>query len=206
MGAQERVRSIHIEGMDLAGKTTLVRSLAEHRPDAELRHNALTQENEIYVLADAMRLDGKGSGAVLGPLYLAALTYDLEAYRAPTGTTIQDSTVALRSLAYYGARGDGRLAADFEGLLGIHPCFDRSIVLTAAREARLERLEARRRANPAEVADDDLLVVGDPELFYRMEARLIEAAVEHFGAIVVDTSELSPAEVLARVEEAVSEG
>ena len=71
-----------------------------------------------------------------------ALALDLRQYRPPSRTTLQESTIGLRSLAHYRARGDVPLAWAFARLLDSpeHPRFDGAIVLTASIEARRRRL------------------------------------------------------------------
>jgi hypothetical protein len=66
-----------------------------------------------------------------------------------------------------------------------HPRFDRSFVLVADHQTRLERLAKRR---PQNLGPEDLLVRDKPELFYAMERQLVDYATRHFGAVVVDTS------------------
>lgn len=198
-------RSIHVEGMDLAGKTMLTRALLIRRPEATLRRNALTADNPVYALADELRRCDGATARTLGVLYIAALEHDLERYAPPGTALVQDSTVLLRSLAYYTARGDTEMASAFRRLVAVHPRFGTSVVLTATIEARLGRLEARRRSSPEEVAPDDLMVQRNPELFMRMEEALVDVAVAEFDAVVVDTSTMTPDEISAQVEQQVSD-
>lgn len=67
-----------------------------------------------------------------------------------------------------------KLAAGFEVYLADerHPVFDRAVVLTAGIEVRRQRLEQRKREEPTEVADDDLMVVKAPETFLQWSANL----------------------------------
>jgi thymidylate kinase len=195
---EKAMTKILIEGLDLAGKSTASRAiLAEFKPRPTLRHNALTENNEIYTLADTMRRARTMNSAVLGPLYLAAIELDLQRYAPAEGNVLQDSTIILRSLAYYRARGMEKLAAGFEVYLADkrHPTFDRAVVLTAGIEVRRQRLKKRQREEPGEVADDDLMVVKAPETFLRMERELISEAVRRFGADVIDTTTMTPEEV-----------
>lgn len=199
---------ILIEGLDLAGKSTACRAiLDELDPRPAFQRNALTPANAPYLLADELRKKGNASGQVLGYLYMAAVEQDL-ACPQPGGNVLQDSTVALRSLAHYRARDLHGMAEPFARLLADarFPRFDRAIVLVASVEARLARLEKRQREEPGEVAEDDLLVVKNPALFMRMEAVLAEAAVAHFDAAVIDTSHLTPLEVKLAVLGAVQGG
>jgi thymidylate kinase len=192
-------RSLHIEGMDLAGKSTATAALATAYPDALLRRNSLIDSNPIYELADTLRRAGETSPQVLGRLYVAALAEDLERLADFDVPRIQDSTILLRSLAYNAAIGEREVVGEFLRAADSHPRFGTSVVLTASIEARLQRLEARRREAPDEVAPDDLLVVRNPDLFREMEATLVEYALDLFNAQIIDTSNLTSAEVVESI-------
>lgn len=176
---------VHFEGLDLAGKSTVCRLFLQHVPgEWQVRRNALLPDNPIYQLADRLRKEGTGDESV-GWLYHAALLLDLERYEPPRGNVIQDSTILLRSLAFHRVHGTPGLADRLETLLDRHPRFDRSFVLVADHQTRLERLAKRR---PQNLGPEDLLVRDKPELFYAMERQLVDYATRHFGAVVVDTS------------------
>lgn len=200
-----KLHYIHLEGMDLAGKTTacagLVRALGGQR---QVRHNSLCEDNPVYRLADQIRrADGLTAGP-LGHLYVAALAVDLEEYKPPAQPTIQDSTILLRSLAYHTVRNTPHVPEALTAMLPIHPRFGVSVVLTARLDIRLERLETRRRHRPDEVAADDLLVYRDPARFLAMERVLIEVARKHFGAVVLDTSSLTDEDVVREILDAAA--
>lgn len=195
---------IHIEGMDLAGKSTVTRGLAWRHPGCAVRHNALTDGNEVFELADRMRRARTSDPETLGLLFAAAAREDLRHTKAPVGVAVQDSTIVLRSVAFYTARGMPKIRALFEELLPLHPRFGASIVLTASIEARKLRLAKRMAEEPDQVADDDLMVLRAPERFLAMEQALIEVAVNYFDASVIDTSDLGVSGVLAAVDAALT--
>ena len=179
---------IHFEGLDLAGKSTLTRRFIANAPGQWLtRRNRLTEENPVHDLAEHYRLNGGLHTETLGELYLTALLVDLETWRRPAGNIVQDSTILLRSHAFYAARGSRRLADRFEELMETHPKFDRSFVCTCSREVRLERLGKRRKEN---LGPEDFLIVSDPGLFAETERILIETATRHFGAETIETDHL----------------
>jgi hypothetical protein len=95
--------------------------------------------------------------------------------------------------------GTSGVVDTLEGQLARHPRFTLSVVLTASREARLRRLELRRRWECHEVGPDDLLIESDPGRFAAMEAVLVHLASKHFGAATLDTTELCPRGVVERV-------
>lgn len=176
---------VHFEGLDLAGKSTVCRLFREHaRGDWQLRRNCLVADNPIHDLADRLRKEGRSEESV-GWLYHAALLYDLEQYQPVAGDLIQDSTILLRSLAFHKVRGTPGLVDRLEALIDRHPRFDRSFVLVADHQTRLQRLAKRR---PQNLGPEDFLVRDDPQRFYAMERQLVDYATRHFGAVVLDTS------------------
>lgn len=190
---------VHIEGLDLAGKTTTSRLLAAQLQGAPIRHNALTTANEAYRAADAARRAGIASSDELHKGYVDAAWHDATCAVAPNRMTVQDSTIVVRSLAHYRTSGTPEQAAAFEALLPDHPRFGLSVVLVADMDARRRRLAERQRLAPEEVAADDLLVIRDPERFLAAEAALVAVATEHFGAVVIDTSDISPYAVALQI-------
>lgn len=180
-------RTIHVEGLDLAGKSTVCRVLRDHL-GAEMRVNSLLPPgaNSIHADAERLRKSDAVSSAALGGMYYAALLRDLELYNPPAETVIQDSSLILRSIAFHSVFGDPKLADAFRALLPRHPRFGATVVTMATDEVRLKRLEgrcSRRNDNP-----EDFLIVRDPAGFHRMEDVLVETAKREFNAIVVDTS------------------
>ena len=195
--------TIHIEGMDLAGKTAAGRGLARRLGNCQVRNNSLCEFNPVFSLADRLRKNSELGDEALGHLFVAALAADMELYQAPTVPTIQDSTILLRSLAFHRVNGTRKVVESLEGWLPLHPRFAHSIVLTASLASRHERLKSRRLNAPEEVAADDLMIERDPQKFLGMESELIELSREHFGATVIDTSQLTEVQVVDRVVELV---
>jgi len=190
---------IHIEGMDLAGKTTARNRLAKQLGGWKVRSNKLCDENPVFDLADKIRRCDGLDGVSLGHLFVAAIGMDLRSYKRDSQPLIQDSTILLRSLAYHRVNKTPGVVEALERLLPDHPRFSVSFVLTASLEARLERLQMRRERSPSELAPDDLLVERDPRRFLEMEHELLGLADCHFNAKVIDTSEMCEAEVSQRI-------
>jgi len=195
-------RHLHIEGMDLSGKTSLVANYIE-RSDSEwhVKHGILNEDNPIRSLADQLTSSGRYSQEVIDELYITGIAADIETYVRPELDTIQDSVIALRALAWHVVNGNKNTADKIEALLIRHPQFDRSLYLTANMQRRQERLAIRERENPTKVNSKDLLVREDPERFARMEKILQRYVVDLFDAHIIDTSDLTPTEVLSHVEE-----
>lgn len=187
---------LHIEGMDLAGKTsTTDRFIARSDRDWRVQRNSLSGHNPLRDVADAM-LDSQEYGReTMGTVYAAALMADLDLYRPPTADTIQESTILLRSIAFEAIKGSPRMLEMFKSQIPRHPRFDASFMLTASHEVRLGRLAQRPNAS-----NHDKLVVRDPESFFAMEAIVGQMAVEHFGARIIDTTNLSIDAVVTIIE------
>ena len=193
---------IHIKGMDLAGKSTATTYLVAEG-SRTLQRNSLAGNNRSYEAADQLRRDG-ASADRLAQLYVDAVAYDLD--HLPTDSArVQDSTILLRSMAFNAALGFDQFVADFEALVPRHPIFGITIVLTATIEARIGRLAERQRLASEEVAPDDLMVLSKPELFTQMEKNLLGFASTYFGAVELDTSELSKVDVQDRLRQLIHE-
>lgn len=191
---------LHIEGMDLSGKTTLAGNYADASPlEWQLNSNALGPDNPIWELADDLRKKDAYDAEIVGNVYVAGLMADIRTFQPPQMNTIQDSTVALRSLAYHVVRGTPRLADALQDLIKEHPRFDASFYLAASMEARMRRLDQRMREHPEEVAPDDLMVVRNPERFMAMEGVLREWSAKIFNSVVIDTTSMTPEMVLDEV-------
>lgn len=179
--------TLHVEGLDLSGKSTVCRLLRD-RWGAEMRVNSLLPPgvNTIHVEAERLRKADAIPAAPLGGLYYGALLRDLELYDSPSGPVVQDSSLILRSIAFHTVFGDPALAEAFRALLPRHPRFGATVVLWASDEVRRMRLEgrcSRHNDNP-----EDFLVIRDPKGFHRMQDVLFETAERAFGATLFDTS------------------
>lgn len=197
-----------VEGLDLAGKTSACKTLvARLQPRPEYRRNAFSEKNTLYLAVDDLRRSSGLDGHYLGHAYLAAAALDVALFQPPESVRVQESTIALRSMAHYRARGEHDLADGFGRLIAQpdFPVVHRAVVLTASLEARRERLEMRRLEAPEEIAPDDLAVIATPDLFLRMEEILIGEAVRLFGATIIDTTDLNKDQVVAALAAAYDE-
>jgi thymidylate kinase len=197
---KERAQYIHIEGMDLAGKTTATHNFIDRTGrDWDVRRNSIVPENPIYLLADSLRRADAYDAEVLGNLYVAALMGDIRTFEWPDKDTIQDSTILLRSIAFHTVKGTPRVVEVLQELAPKHPKFDASFVFTADIETRLRRLQSRMDNQPEQVSPEDLLVIDKPEMFMAMEAALIDLARNSFHSVIIDTSTLTPDAVVQKM-------
>ena len=192
---------ILLEGLDLAGKSTICRRFVEQaRSSWVVRRNSLVENNRVYALADELRRADALADEPLGWLYLAAVRADLaELARlkpAAVQDILQDSTILVRSVAHHSVRGRSELVRQFVDLAPGLPRFDHAFVCIADRETRLRRLAKRR---PENLAPDDFLVRDDFAMFNRMQEQVIELVTTRLGGIVIDTSGLEDEERLAMI-------
>jgi len=197
---KDRAQYIHIEGMDLAGKTTATHNFIKNTGrEWDIRRNSIVPNNPIYILADSLRRADAYDAEVLGNLYVAALMGDIRSFEWPDKDTIQDSTILLRSIAFHTVKGTPRIVEVFHEMAPQHPKFDASFVFTADIETRLRRLQSRMENEPCQISSEDLLVRDKPEKFIAMEAALIDLARNSFHSVIIDTSTLTPNMVVQRM-------
>ena len=197
---KERTQYIHIEGMDLAGKTTATHNFIDRTGrDWDVRRNSIVPDNPMYLLADSLRRADAYDAEVLGNLYVAALMGDIRTFEWPDKDTIQDSTILLRSIAFHTVKGTPRVVEVLQELAPKHPKFDASFVFTADIETRLRRLQSRMDNQPEQVSPEDLLVRAKPEMFMAMAAALIDLARNSFHSVIIDTSTLTPDAVVQKM-------
>lgn len=183
---------VHIGGMDLAGKTTVVnRFIASTNKPWGIRKKFLWDENPSK---RAILLSQDDDSVSKGYMYLAALVEDIKHFQYPRYDTVQESCIILRSLAFWTVLGPRKLAQGFEALLPSHPKFDKSFILTADANVRLERL--KERGMISFVSKTDALLVADITVLMEMEAVMVRVAKKWFGSLVIDTTSLTPAEVV----------
>jgi thymidylate kinase len=191
---------LHIEGMDLSGKTTAANNFSDSSSlEWQINANSLGHDNSIWQLADKLRKADEYDSEIVGNLYVTALMADIRSFEPITCNTIQDSTIALRSLAYHTVAGTPRLADTLQELIKEHPKFDASFYLLADIDAREERLQKRIIDHPEEVAPDDILVLKDSDRFIAMERCLRKWSKLIFKSVEIDTTKLTPDQVISEL-------
>lgn len=194
-------RLVLVEGLDLAGKSTLIEGLAriyrERGWKVTVSHGDLCRDNPVgKVTRQMMRWDPGFTPEEGGPLFLASHLWDLRNFRRPTGRReihIQDSC-ALRSLAFEKVVGRAEMADKFASVVRRLPRFDAAFVLTASLATRYQRY-AGREGNDLH----DAFMLRDPVRFSRVDCELLHLGVSEVGARLVDTDEVTPDELLKAV-------
>lgn len=181
---------IYIEGMDLSGKTTLANNLSSRlKGEWIIQSNALTKNNTVWTLADSARKNQSLDEDIIGYLYSIAMMVDVRNFNLTRyGNLIQDSTIAIRSLAYHSVLRTPTLPEQLKRSVSRIPAPDLTIYLMADIKTRINRLRQREIDNPEEVAPDDLMVINNPERFTKMEKMLLKFTTRYFSPIIIDTS------------------
>lgn len=200
---ESRKKYIHIEGTDLAGKTTVANEfMARQTTPWEHRQNSILKNgNALNLIADEMFETGAYRKITLNLAYAAAILVDLDAFTWPSVDTLQESTNIVRSIGH--ARLDD--SREVETLLtqGLqsHPNFDHSFYLTASPEARLERLSLRE-----DTSRHDMILLHDADRFFAMDKISAEVSVARFNSKIIDTTDLTVQEVVDILEGEVFNG
>ena len=182
---------LHLEGMDLAGKSTIAKLIAENSEwDWKIYHNCFSQNNPIQDLIKDLAEQNKYDDEIYGYLHFVALLADVK-YFDINENVIQDSTILLRSINYHKLANNNNLVKLFERLVKKHPIPDVSIYLTVNIDERMRRLEKRMQEKPQNVTISDRLMLSSPEKFIERDYRLMNLSKKYFNSIVVDTSEIS---------------
>ena len=190
-----------VEGLDLAGKSTLVRDIESElrRRGVPLRlsRNALCDHNPVAAVADRRRRDPGASLAETGALFLAAHLWDARHFTPPPpdAVQVQDSSW-LRTLAFHRFHNTPDIPDLLASAAVGFPPFDAALFLTADIGERCRRLALREREQPGSNDHLDHLVVRDVQRVLALEAVLREVTVASTGARILDTTDMPRAAVM----------
>lgn len=192
---------ILIEGMDLAGKSTLIKRLvsALQQRGVEVRtsRNSLCPDNFIARQADELRRDPTVGFIETGTLFVAAHCWDARHFqRPPKGTAhVQDSSW-LRTFAFHNHHQTPGISRALFSASASFPKFDAAIFLTAGIDCRCKRLVQREAEQPGGNDWQDHLVARAPAEFCALENELRRLTIDFTEAFELDTTELSDSQVL----------
>lgn len=191
---------ILVEGLDLAGKSTLVEALRIFYTTAGNKVRVLngqfcSENPAARVARELVRWDEGFGGVEAGALFLSTMLWDARHFVPPSAGEIhlQDSCW-LRTLAFEQLYGSATLARMIEEQGRRFPRFDQALFLTASLEERERRLRSR-----AQNDLHDLMAFRKPEKFLAIEQRLRELVLEWEAGIVIQTDGLTPLQVLKAV-------
>lgn len=191
-------RLILVEGLDLAGKSTLIRGLVRRFYAlgwaVRVSHGDLCPDNPVArVTRSMMRRDPDFTPAEGAPLFLASHLWDQRNFQAPSGpyeVHIQDSC-ALRSLAFERVVGEEFYCRKLEQVVDALPSFDAAYLLTASIKNRRERYLGREKNDL-----HDAFMLRDPVRFSRIDSELLRLGASRYKANLISTDEFTPQALL----------
>lgn len=186
-----------VEGLDLAGKSTLASFLKEklmqHFDVVSYSRNALTEGNDFAVFADRQRKNPEITLSETCPLFIAAHLCDVIQFKSPRRNEIhlQDSSW-FRTLAFNKVRNNENFLPLLDRVANLQPKFDLVLYLTASIEVRKKRVNQREIEKVMENDHSDYLVYSNPELFNKNDEILLLTVQNYCDNVeIIDTSELS---------------
>ena len=186
-------RVILIEGLDLAGKSTLVlnlqKELTRRGIPVRVSRNALCPDNPIATLADQLRRYPNAGLIEMGALFLAAHLWDARNFTPPPDGTVhlQDSCW-LRTLAYHSWQDTPAIPEQLARAARYFPRFDGAVFLTAGIQERQRRLAQREQDQPGSNDANDHLVQSDPQGYSRLEQLLWQLTHLYTNATRIETT------------------
>jgi thymidylate kinase len=189
------LKKIYLEGLDLAGKSSVIKVLGAIIP-ATVNHLSYLGDrysNPLVLEAEKLHNDKDTPREQIIDAFYNASKYDLEHYDWEGKNILQDSSFIARTLAHNGK--NPYALEKFNKLIPILPIFNITIILTAQIKTRQERLEERILYNPELVSPDDKLVLDNPDKFLEKESSLIFHTQRIFDAKIIDTTSTTSEEV-----------
>lgn len=193
---------ILIEGMDLSGKTTIIRYLSEILKIDKIQERTLSDSSAIYDFTVAQSKKGKLHPDLINKLYTLAISEDLYNYKPKdNGIILQDSYFALRSYALMKQKYPNTLAKEVYKLLQLFPKPELGFYLTASTEERLRRNEQRDKP----MAYMEKLLVSNPREFETIEKNLRDITTSLFEVEVINTQCKKPNEIALYIGSKIKE-
>ena len=194
MNHNDKSSIFHVEGLDLSGKSLLLNGMAE-----SLHNKGISTVSRHLTLKDNRH--GRTEGGGIDPsaeIARIALDDHIEIARMgaldSNAAILQDSFHALRGAAFVegvvAPRAIVDLYADIVRTIPPHALLN-TILLTTSLDERVRRYKSRGVINAF-----DAMVVDNPERVIRMDNALRRVLLGIVDAHVIDTTFLSPAEVL----------
>ena len=193
---------ILIEGMDLSGKTTIIKYLSEILGVDRIQERTLSDDCAIYDFTVAQSKKGKLHPDLINKLYTLAISEDLYNYKPnDNGIILQDSYFALRSYALMKQKYPNTLAKEVYKLLQLFPKPELAFYLTASTEERLRRNEKRDKP----MAYMEKLLVSNPREFETIEKNLRDITTSLFNVEVINTQDKKPNEIALYIGSKIQE-
>lgn len=191
-------RMILIEGLDLAGKSTLCQSLATRLEKSgyvvTIAKNNLLGENVVGKLGKEYAATAHAAKLETGALFLASHFYDTTLFKRPIKghMHVQDSSW-LRTISYHTMQRTPIIPSLADALFEAHPIFGTVIYLTASMEVRRQRIMTRESTNPGMNTPGDFLSFVNPDFVAEHDRKLIEITRNFYPWVkVIDTTDSTP--------------
>lgn len=182
---------LHIEGMDLAGKSTIANIIANKSGlNWKIYNNCLSQNNIIQQFEKQIRKQKIYDDEIYGYLHYVTLLADIK-YFELKDNVIQDSMLLLRSINYHKEKNNKELVELFEKIAHKHPVPNASIYLTANIDMRMKRLLTRMENNLNLLTKNDVLILNDTAKFEHRDKILMELSQKYFNSMVLDNSDMT---------------
>lgn len=180
---------ILLEGMDFSGKTTLAQGLVKRYQDqgvpAWSSQNSLCPDNPICKIAERIADESRRHPYEASALFLATHLWDMRHYQPDRpGVHIQDSCW-LRSKAFDRRQG---VPLPWEQVPGV----DFSAVIYLSTSLKMRQWRCRKRS----IHGADHWVFTKTDQFLAMEHHLRSEFAQHPCFFEIDTSQLTPGQVL----------
>lgn len=193
---------ILIEGMDLSGKTTIIKYLSEILGVDRIQERTLSDDCAIYDFTVAQSKKGKLHPDLINKLYTLTISEDLYNYKPnDNGIILQDSYFGLRSYALMKQKYPNTLAKEVYKLLQLFPKPELAFYLTASTEERLRRNEKRDKP----MAYMEKLLVSNPREFETIEKNLRDITTSLFNVEVINTQDKKPNEIALYIGSKIQE-
>lgn len=191
-----------IEGLDLAGKTTLCEGLVQKLEAigliVVLSKNNLLGQNAVGKRAKEYALGTPVTNLETGALFLASHFYDTTLFQIPPEGVVhlQDSSW-LRTVSHHSMHGTPVVPELAEALFDAHPKFGTVIYLTANIEVRKQRVIEREARRPGTNTPGDYMSHTDPDFVIRHDRKLLDITYGFYPDVcVIDTSSMSDKETI----------
>lgn len=185
---------LHIEGMDLAGKSTIANIISNQSEiNWKVYNNCLSQNNVVQQFEKQIRKKNIYDDEIYGYLHYVTLLADIK-YFELNDNIIQDSMLLLRSINYHKEKKNKDLVELFEKIAYKHPVPNTSVYLTANIDTRMKRLLARMERNLNSLTKNDVLILNDTARFERRDKSLKELSQKYFNSFVLDNSDMTEEE------------
>lgn len=187
------MKTILIEGLDLAGKTTLCKKILEKYPDKFIyRKGTYSQNNELYRETIEKSKSGKYSDEVIAWMYVAVAKHELDLIKGMKGycdkIILQDSFFPNRTIGFHCMENREELLKAVHALIKQFESPMQTFYIYSDLSTRKERFIERQKIKKPAFGDN--LVLEDENKALMRERYFRNYMVRQYGAKVLDNSNI----------------